>query len=170
MTLPNFRNASNTRYTKSLFEELCGADKSTALYSLKTEDGQFPSLYLKYIAEDDLTEYTFANKYFENWDHWEVISNTEWLKPFLVKWRKELKLKIESVALKNIVDEARNKNSRNKFTASKTILDRLAKDKPVRGRPSKDEVSRELKRQTFAERELAADLKRVLKEPQDGES
>ena len=157
---PKFRNGSNARYTKSLFQELTN-DPEAVLYTLKSEDTEVPSLYKLYIAEDDVTEYTFANKYFENWEHWDMIASASWFKEYVSRWRKELKLKLESLALQNIIKEMRDPNSKNKYAASKTVLDQINKNKPLRGRPTKEEVKGELKRQTFAERQLAEDMKRI---------
>lgn len=147
-----------------MFQEFAGEDKSHILYNLKAEDTDHPSLYLLYIAEDDITEYTFANTYFENWEHWDMVSQSSWFKPFVLRWRKELRLKLESIAMKNIVAEMKDRNSKNKYSAAKTVLDQINKSKPTRGRPSKEEVQGELIRQTHAERELIEDLKRVNKD------
>lgn len=159
--MSKFRNASNTRYTKSLFQELA-TEKDQILYSLKAEDAEFPSLYKLYISEEDLTEYTFANKYFENWEHWELISESLWFKPFLAKWRAELRLKLESQSLIAILEEAKDRKSKNRFAANRIILEKIQKATPRRGRPSKEEVQGELKRQTHIERELQEDMKRIM--------
>lgn len=66
--------------------------------------------------------------------------------------------------MKNIVAEMKDKTSKNKYQASKVVIDQINKTRPVRGRPSKEEVSGELKRQTHAERELQKDLQRVMKQ------
>lgn len=93
-----------------------------------------------------------------------MIANASWFKPFIQRWRRELKLKLESLAMQNIIAEMRDKSSKNKYSASKTVIDQINKQKPLRGRPSKEEVTGELKRQTHAERQLLEDLKRVNKE------
>lgn len=157
-----FRNGSNARLTKALFQEFAGEDKSRILYTLKPEDTNYPSIYRLYIFEDDLTEYTFANKYFENWEHWEMVAQSPWFKPFIARWRKELRLKLESLAMTHIVAEMKDGSSKNKYSAAKTVLDQINKQKPQRGRPSKEEVQGELIRQTHAERTLQDDLKRVM--------
>lgn len=154
-----FRNERNVRYTKSLFFELVD-EKATTLYSLRSEDCERPSLYRLYLAEADLTEYDFANKYFEGLDHWEIICKASWFRPLVTKWRRELRLKLESQVFKAIVQEAEEPDSKNRFSANKMIWEKLQKANP-RGRPTKEEVEGELKRETHAEKQLQEDLKRI---------
>src|SRR3990167_1337022 len=92
-----FKNASGARLTQALFYEETGADKSSVIYTLKDQDHEgFPSLYRLYIEMEDILEYEFANKYLDNWSHWEWLTQAGWFKPYVLRWRKELELKIRS--------------------------------------------------------------------------
>lgn len=101
------------------------------MYTLKNEDriineegDKVISLYKRYMEEGDLTEYTFALKYFESWHHWQRVCNAQFFKKdILPRWRKELELKTKAEALENIKAESRS-NSKNSFAASKYLFER----------------------------------------------
>jgi hypothetical protein len=169
MSLPKerskFRTTSNTRYLKGLFFEQTLADKSSVVYSLKDWDHEgFPSLYRLYMEMEDLTEYEFANKYLDGWEHWEMLCQCEWFKPFVERWRKELSLKIQAQALRAMRAEAMS-SSKNAFAANKFLVDRGWVDKTEkshgRGRPSKDEVKKAADAIAQHERRLDEDFTRL---------
>lgn len=160
-----FRNAQNQLKTRALFvDQVTSGDYSNALYTLKDQDdNQYPSLYRLYMETEDLTEYEFALKYFESWDHWVIITLSNFMKPFITKWRNELDLKIRAKALKNIRREADDPKSKNSFGANKILIDRSWENKkvPVRGRPSNQEVNNQLKNMADEAKRLEEDFARI---------
>lgn len=145
----NFRGATGVLLTKVLFWENCiGMDKSYVLYTLKNEDFlanngvTYPSLYRLYMELEDETEWEFANKYLDSYEHWERIVSAPWFKEYIERWRKELELKLRNRHLKNIKDMA-EEGGREGFQANKYLLDKAYLDKPKakRGRPSKKEIA-----------------------------
>jgi hypothetical protein len=120
-----FRNpANNQRYTRSLFFETNASNPDNILYTLKRQDhNNYPSLYRLYIEEEDPTEFDFANRYFEDYDHWLVLTNTEWFKPYISQWRDELQRKLTARAMKIIKAEAEGKG-RNALAAAKYLMER----------------------------------------------
>lgn len=115
---------------------------------------------------EDLTEYEFAQTYFESWEHWNLICLSTFFKPYITKWRKELDLKIRAKALKAIRAEADNPDSKNSFQANKILIDRSweakSPDKLVkRGRPSEQEVNNELRNQVEEAKRLEDDFTRI---------
>ena len=157
---------NNNRYTKSLFLETSYDDRSTVLYTLKDEDHEgYISLYKRYLDEGDPTEVTFAKKYFDGLDHWELLCKNAWFKPYLERWRKELELVLRSNALANILDVAEDKGHRSNYEANKYILQGAWKTKEEKarvGRPSKDEITRQAQL-LFAEKEdTNEDYKRIF--------
>ena len=173
-----FRTSSNTRYLKGLFFEQTLADKSSVVYTLKDWDHSvvrddaggeattmvFPSLYRLYMEMEDLTEYEFANKYLDGWEHWEMLCGCEWFKPFVERWRKELTLKIQAQALRALRAESMS-SSKNAFAANKFLVDKGWVDKSEatakRGRPSKDEVKKAADAIASHERRLEEDFTRL---------
>lgn len=158
-----FTNESGARYTKSLFYETTLADKSTVVYSLKDEDHKgFPSLYKLYMAEMDPTEYRFANKHLQDWQHWCILCELSWFKPYVERWRQELDLKIRAEALSRILNEA-NSDRRESLSANKYLLEKgwvtTSKDKV--GRPSKEKIRSEAERLFKTHSRPANDLTRL---------
>lgn len=159
-----FRSPNNARYLKGLFFETT-TNPETVVYTLKDRDHNgFPSLYRLYMEESDDTEYLFAMKHLDGWEHWEMLTRCTWFEPFISRWRKELYLKKTATLLKNIEAEANSKISKNHFAANKLLLDREWEGKvpkSKRGRPSKDEVAGKLKEEAEDAKRQAADLQRI---------
>ena len=142
LSTTKFKNASGRRYTKALFfETIMDSDKSTAVYTLKDQDhAGLPSLNRLYLELADPTEYLYATKYLEVWEHWQELCACVWFEPYVDRWRVELELKLKAEALARIKAEARS-TSKNAFTANKLLLDGGWIDKGSRapgkvGRPS----------------------------------
>lgn len=165
---PKFRNGSNGRYLKGLFYEMTSADKSSVSYTLKdwdhTVDGVvYPSLYRLYLEKEDLTEYEFANSYLDGWEHWDILTQCNWFKPYVSRWRKELSLKIKARALNRLKSEAVS-SSKNAFLANRYLIEKGFVDsgeKSGRGRPSKDEVKAAANEIAIVERRLDEDFERL---------
>lgn len=165
-----FRNPSGARLTRALFHELTNQDSYT-LYTLKDIDWKgYPSIFRLYMELGDLTEYVFANTYFESWDHWLQISSMKDFLPFVTRWREELKLKTTSEVLKEIKKEA----SKGSFQANKILLDYAERlentstggaplsKKPPRGRPSAIELKNNLRQAMEDEKRHENDLLRLM--------
>jgi hypothetical protein len=147
MKEPVFRHPTGkARFLRELFFETTTADKTWVLYTLKDREHEgFPSLYLAYMAMEDLTEYEFANKYLEGWEHWVMLTNCAWFKPYVERWRKELDLKIKARYLKGIKQEAAS-GSRNALGAMKYLLERGWEPKEKHPKISKEDVLKEEKK------------------------
>lgn len=101
--------------------------RTKVLYTLKDEDYKgYPSLKRLYLEEGDLTEYSFAIKYFHDLDHWERLCDKSWFRNYIMEWRRQLELKIRSQSLKalisltenpSVADSNPSKVSINKFLA-----------------------------------------------------
>lgn len=150
---------------------MCNADKSTVLYSLKDHDHEgYPSLYRLYMEMEDVTEYEFANAYFDNWEHWEMLLACKWFHPYISRWRRELDLKFKTEAIKVIRHELKEQGSKNKFQAAKMIIDRVWENKEAkgptakRGRPVKDNTETEDQIEQENLVSMLQDLKRIGKE------
>jgi hypothetical protein len=160
--LSKFRNPSGTRFLKALFFEQNTTGKDQVVYTLKDSDHLgYPSLYRLYMELEDLTEYEFANKYLDGWEHWEMLCKCDWFKPYVERWRKELHLKISARALRKIKAEAQT-TSREAVNCAKYLLEKGWVPKEQRGRPSKQEVEKEKKRIIELEGSLDEDFKRII--------
>lgn len=150
--------------TKGLFLENYTPDRESVMYSLSREDKpEAPSLYKLYMATEDLTEYQFALKYFESWDHWQSIASATWMQPHLQKWRSELEIKLKSMAVQEMIKEA-TLGGKNAFQALKWIIDKGWIERaagPGRGRPSKEEIRKAAVEAAFSDTQIQDDLKRL---------
>lgn len=162
-----FRNATtNQRLLKALFFETNGyADKSTVLYTLKDVDHEgFPSFYRLYMELDDPTEWEVSQRLVDGWEHWEMLSNCTWFKPFVERWRKELELRMKSKALAKIKTEAKT-GSKEAFGANKYLLEKgwEAKEggRNGRGRPTKDDIRRAADEIARSQGQLSEDFERL---------
>lgn len=158
-----FRDTNGRRLYKKLFFEttLGGEDKRKVLYTLKDQDHEgFPSLYRLYMAEADPTEYIFATKYFDSYDHWKNLSGRPWFKEIVARWREELDVKIRAEALKRIIGESKSA-SKNAFTANKYLLEKgwIHEGK---GRPSKEQIQAAAKEEAQKSITLEEDFLRVV--------
>lgn len=157
--MKNFRNKNNALLTQGLFWENCYTDKDSAVYTLKDEDYKgCPSLYRLYIETGDLTEYEFATKHLDGWEHWLLLQKCTWFQPYLARWREELFVSIQSKELRRVQEHAKAGN----ITSSKYLLERGWEPKNTKGRPTKDQIHKEATRQANLQTEFNEDYDRVL--------
>lgn len=142
----NFRNKNNTLITKNLFKEI-STNPEKVVYSLEREDSDYPSLYKLYLKLEDLTEFEFANKYFESYEHWKIICQTDWFHSYIAGWREELELKIRAKALTSLINRMEGDPITAKYLLDKNWVEKLHEKNPVvnlRGRPSKQDIKNHL--------------------------
>lgn len=137
------------------------------LYTLKDADHQvgdevYLSLYKRYLALEDVTEYVFANLYFDSHEHWVLVSETEWMRPHVTRWRIELELQLKSKAMELLKEIAQDTGHKNRFEAIKILMTSGWKDKPKAGRPDKDSIRKEAKQIAEEEAALSDDYKRIM--------
>lgn len=143
-------------------------DRSMVLYTLKDEDHQvgdevYVSLYKRYLALEDVTEYTFANTYFDSHEHWTMVAETEWMKPLVSRWRKELELKLKARAMEQLKLISEDEGHKNRFEAIKILLASGWKEKKTgAGRPDKDSIDKKAKEIAQEEANLQQDYLRIV--------
>src|SRR5574343_871757 len=158
---------SNARFTKSLFLEESYTDRTYVLYTLKDTDHEgYISLYRKYLEEEDPTEIVFARKYFDGWEHWTMVAESTWFKPYIARWREELELQIRAKALRSLLETSRDTSSKYHYEANKFLLQGLYKpakggSKDKVGRPSKEAIQRKAEELFQADRASEEDLLRL---------
>lgn len=165
MKTSKFRNATNTRILKGLFFETTPSDKSSVVYTLKDQDHLgYPSLFCLYMEAEDQTEYEFAETYLDGYEHWEMLCDCSWFKPYVQRWRKELELKLKARYLAQIKAAAEG-DSPQALANAKYLLEK-GWEKPVtsgkgRGRPSKTEVAAEAERIALTQERINRDFNRL---------
>ena len=150
--------------TQSLFEELYQQGYNP-IWSLREEGAsskELPSLKQLYLDSNDPTEYSFAIAAFGSWKHWLKIKNAKALQPWIEDWSAELEVKLRSEGIAGVIQEAQSGKS--PYNAAKSLAEGFWNKKQGthgRGRPSKDEVKRELKIAAKLDEEFTADAERI---------
>jgi hypothetical protein len=140
-----YRNEQNNLYGKELFVEF-NTKPGVARYTLKDHEYKgCPSLKQLFLQTRDTTEYLFATQYFDGWQHWEQLSKTVWLSPYVTQWRTELNLLLEAEQVARLIKTSEG-TSKEAFAAQKYLRDLFGrKVGPGRGRPSNEEVAKAAK-------------------------
>lgn len=146
--------------TLSLFLEI--AYDSDAIFTLKDYDHEYNgktyiSLKRLFLEMSDPTEYQFATTHLAGWEHWQKICNNKRLNVEVEKWRVELELKLRAEGVQRILKSARSKGNwlAAKFLAEKGWETRAA------GRPSKEDIEREIKIASTIQSEFEEDITRL---------
>ena len=158
-----YRNDSGTRLTKCLFFETTREhDKVHVIYTLKDRTHRdLPSLYQLYMGCEDLTEYQFANKHLDGWEHWKILCECDWFKPYLVRWREELELLIKGRALRHIQEEAAA-GTRSSAGLNKWLVEGGWKDKNHKVRPTKQAITQAAKEEAQKTLQIAEDYDMII--------
>jgi hypothetical protein len=149
--------------TQSLFRETnygTSADGLEPVWTLRDIDpqGKLPSLRRLYIDMRDPTGYTFAQAAFGSWKHWTKLKNLKWFQAHLDDWDIELEVAVRSDAIMKIQDEA--EGGKSKYSASKWLAESGYHSRKA-GRPSKEDIDRELKIATKVDEEIGEDAERL---------
>jgi hypothetical protein len=95
----------------------------------------------------DITEFEFANKFFESYQHWKKICETTWMQPVLAEWREELELSIRSMALNFLIEKSSSTVDVAKYLLNNNWVEKLHEGNAIvnlRGRPSKQDIKNHL--------------------------
>lgn len=154
-----FLDSEGRPKTQALFYEV--RYDSEALYSLKeydltVGDKIFPSAKRLYLELGDPTEYEFATKYFLGWKHWQRICQNKSISEHVEQWREELDMKLRSEAVRQTMAMAKGGS----YQAAKFMIDR-GWAKRSAGRPSKEEIERNIKFESTMAAEYSADVIRL---------
>lgn len=166
-------NYTNRYLTDGLFFERPGSSMSNCVFTLEEQDdltNGLHSLYKLFIDSDDLTEYKIATDVFGSTTHWDRLCQCKWFQPYLSKMREDLKRKLRSKAIAEIMDMVLSTSS---DAVRLNALKYLSKegidffeDVPVsrikRGRPTKEEVRGNLHIITKEAQDVLKDYERIL--------
>lgn len=144
--------------TQSLFVEH-KHDSYPAPFTLKEYDNKGAlSMYQLYMEKSDPTEYSVAIGLLGSWRHWEQLVATEWFKPYIDQWRKELKVKLEYERFSEMESAAKKGDLR----GTKWLDDKYGPSKSSkRGRPSKAEKNKLLREERENEILLKEEAERM---------
>lgn len=133
-------------------------------YDLVKDDITYPSLKKIYMAYDHVpgAEYDFAMEHLGSWDHWLKLCNSNdtssRIKDMIQSWRDEIDIRIKAQNIKSIMRHSLDDDPKGLQAAKYLVEKGYAKRA---GRPSKEEIQRELKTDAKAAKDRQADLERI---------
>lgn len=167
-----FDNSSQDRArTKSLFIEDAKQNQHNSvkfepLFTIKRDDfvkdgKTYYSLKKIYFSYEHIPghEYDFAMDVFGSWRYWEALCKSVYYRDMITDWRDEMEIRIRCKSMKSLMDTAYNEGS--KGAAYAKYLSEGGWKGNSRGRPSKEEIQRELKVATGIAKEFDGDLERI---------
>lgn len=158
-----------TFQTKGLFYETTLPDERESFgtsWTLKENDHHadgkvYKSMKKVYLSMEDVTEYDFAMATLGSFKHWERVLESPTIRTHIDQWRKELNLKLKARAMRSII-KAATEDEKLSFQAMKYLADNEYLDKKgKRGRPSKEEVKAELRKEVESSKTFQDDAERI---------
>lgn len=161
---PPYKGDSGAWYTQQLFIEpwnLLDPDKRVCepIFSLHSDKPGLINARSTFVALMDPTGYRWAMKYLGSWQHFERLSKCTFFAEALDGWLEEIRIKQVSEAVNRIRAIAED-GSAQAINANKYLAEEGWK-KPNRGRPSKEALTGELKRQARVVAEHTEDALRI---------
>lgn len=148
-TLPEYRIEMEPEWTLKEKDHLANDGKT------------YRSMKRIYLEMEDVTEYEFAMATLGSFTHWETLCKSSWFKEHIDQWRKELNLKLKAKGMRSII-KAATIDENLSFQAMKYLADNQYIDKGgKRGRPSKEEVKAELRKEAEANKVFLDDAERI---------
>lgn len=156
----DFKDSQGRFRTQSLFWESRHPDYNAYFTTKKHPHQGMISLYEKYMAIADPTEYQVAIQIFGSWEHWQALLKSKWFVELVTEWREELKVQMES---ERYFEMKKNvKDPKTAVAATKWLADRYTgKAKPTRGRPSAQEKKNHLRAVKEEDDELTRQAKDI---------
>ena len=85
-----------------------------------------------YLMCSDLNEYAFANMFFWDWSHWELVLKNRDVKENISRLRQELEYKTQAELLQVLVLDANDPNSKTRTSSAKYLRDQYLKEGKVK--------------------------------------
>lgn len=170
--LNKLKGDGNQWLTRGLFADMIRAFKgpeisqeeiANAPYWLDTNEAgdSRPTMRVEYIKLGQLTGVKLYNKYFGGYPHFQRLMDAAWFRESFEAWQKELHADLKAKAFQ-VIQEIAEQGGAQGLAANKYIIEALDEPKTSgRGRPSKEEVQGELKKQIRIHSEQDDDAKRV---------
>lgn len=138
-----FKGFGNKWLIDGLFLESTQNGDEGCLYTLqpwdKRKNGKFyPSIHKLFVEMEDVSEWNFANTYFDGYQHWLLIKSKPWFKEYYQKMVEELNAKIAGKSVKRMLEQmeaGEASQSTLAYLANKGYLDKAPVGKPKRKKP-----------------------------------
>jgi hypothetical protein len=161
---PPYKNASGRWWTKGLFWDMMISVRSEErhdfkpVFTLHHEKPGYICFRTSFVELEDPTGYDWAMKYLGDYAHWEDLLKSSWFRDALQTAQEELSQRLKAQALRR-VREIAGSDSASSLVASKYLAERGWEKRA--GRPSKEQVDKELKKNLEVLDAEADDLARI---------
>ena len=173
MSIVNKFRLGGRLMTTSLFYERTRAkdgDLSLCLFSIdgrekvnQSDGSSLINARKTFVELEDPTGYKWAEQYLESYDHFTRFLAASWFVEELDKWKEEIRIRLQSKSIdlvhKLLYDEDAPEGTR--LSAAKYLAEEGWTKKQSKGRPSKQAVKAELKRETAKQKALREDAERI---------
>jgi hypothetical protein len=141
-------------------------DKYQSFYTLSDYDRKgHLSMRRLYMEISDPTEYRVGVALLGDYRHWQHLCSLSWFKPYVEKWRMELREKVNSEAVEALREIVKDPKNGSRVPAARMLLEKpWEKGTTLRGRPSKDEVEGYKQQVAQDAQEQEEDYKRLFGE------
>jgi len=146
---PPYKNANNVWLRGTLFYENWTVQRYDAVwcpvFSLYEDKPGLINARKTFVALRDITGYKWAMAYLGDWAHWLALMKHQWFRDAYEVWVAELRMLLRSEALARI-EEIAQTDGQQKLPANRYLAG-FEWEKNNRGRPSKEEMAGELRKQ-----------------------
>jgi hypothetical protein len=133
-------NAQGVAKTRKFILEFCttAEDRLNSTFSVSEhpnpEKVPMKILYMS-LSVDDPSEVSFAEEVFGHLGFWHDLSETDFMKPYVERWRREADLKRKQKAFKTIIETAtKGDTSASRLSAAKYLLEKAWEPKDTKAR------------------------------------
>lgn len=165
-----YKNSQGTRFSKQLFYEIWATlfeESKTILppFTLNTDKPGLINFGKKYMEYGDVTGYKVTMELFKDYSYWDFLMRSSWFREAKEGWDRAIHAKQISIATDALNDIAKNEEDKGRLSAAKFLFDNglkgLGLGPAKRGRPSKEEVEGQMKKDAASIKEIEDDLKRI---------
>lgn len=162
---PPYKSETNQWYTLALFWDKVidtPIERRTIkpIFTLHDDKEGYICARKTFVELGDPSGYKWAIKYLGDYQHWKALEKCKWFQAALAEWRHELMIKEQSEALDTIREISKRDGDKQQLPAARYLAE-FGRDKSGRGRPSKAEITGELKRSVELLSVEDEDLKRI---------
>ena len=166
--MSKLKNSQNKYYTRQLFWEewieLPNEKKTiTPVFTLYKDKEGLINFGKAYVESEDPTGYKVSQEHLEGYRLWTLLMNCSWFKTAKKMWDEELDARLSSKGLQKLQEMLVNGTPPQQAAAAKYFADKeYRKDKThARGRPSKEQVAAQTRKEAETEKQLSADFERI---------
>lgn len=142
-----FKGEGHKWLTQGLFLETTQQSEDRCLYTImpwdKRKNGKYyPSIHKLFVEMADVSEWKFADTYFDGYQHWLQVKATGFFKPVYAAMVEELHAKIQHMAVEKMVEQVEAGEASQatlSYLANKGYIDKAAVGKPKRRKAPRKE-------------------------------